>query len=426
MKTDPQRDPHGAPSRPRFDLGELLRLFGTLFLASNALSSTARKVFYRIMACRTEELGGHIDMCDDCGKESQSYNSCGDRHCPKCQGGKAADWVKARMATFLPTHSFHTVFTVPDLLRPLFLGNRELMYNLLFSAVSKTLLKLAADPKWLGAQIGFTLVLHTWAKDMINHPHLHGVVTGGGLVEGGLEWKSARGNYLIPKRVMSAVFRGKFLEGLKKLYREDALQFKGSQAELARDTVDGPANFQALLDKLYTRNWVVYAKKPFSTPEHVYRYLSRYTHRVAMSNHRILEANKDEVRLRTRGTKSVILPIGEFFRRFALHVLPDGYRRIRHYGLMSSTNCNTRLEQARALLVAEAKANGTQPKDSSEPPELEKPVEFRSACTHCGSTQVRHRHLVPKQRGPSFELAFGPMRASRKSGVAPALECVPP
>lgn len=403
------------PERPRFDLGELLRQFGGVLLLSSSLSSTVRKVLYHLMACRTEELGGHLEVCHDCGGEQPAYNSCGDRHCPKCQSSAGARWVAKRMETFLPTHYFHCVFTLPDLLRPVILANRKPLFALLFQAVSETLLELAETPRWLGALPGFTLVLHTWSKDLSFHPHIHTVVTGGGLTPDGLAWKPTRAKFLFPVRVMSALFRGKFLAGLEKLYRRGALQFSGKQEALSQ-----PEEFQKLLKQLYSRSWVVYAKPPFASPEYVYRYLSRYTHRVGLSNRRILDVNEGSIRLQTRGEKSVVLKMEELFRRFTLHILPDGFVRIRHYGLMSTRSLKTKLEQARTLLAATK--NGSERIDAHAETDATAPQEIEkgSRCRVCGGAMSGVTHRLARHPGPLWEAAFGEM--GMRMSVALAIE----
>lgn len=387
--------PSKAASRPKFEIGDLLRRFGGLFLASPGVCSTVRSVLYNLMACRTSELGGHLDVCTHCGHERPSYNTCGDRHCPNCQSGAGARWVAKRMATFLPISYFHCVFTLPSALRPLVLGNRKLLFDLLFQAVSATLLELAASPNRLGAQPGFTLVLHTWARDLGFHPHIHVVITGGGLALCGEFWKFSRGKYLFPVRVMSALFRGKFLAGLNDLFAAGKLKLSGRLAHLA-----APEAFLALRKKLYRQNWVVYAKPPFATPEYVYRYLSRYTHRVGLTNRRILDVKDGFVRLKTRGEKSVVLKLDEFFRRFTLHILPEGFVRIRHYGLFSSANLKTKLRKARALLPAST-GEGLEPKPSE--PDKDKALR---PCPRCGSPMQRWMGRIGKQPGSLYTMAF--------------------
>ena len=397
--------------RPRLDLGELLRQFGSLFLASASLCATVRKVLYRLMACRTDELGGHMAFCEDCGFEEPAYNSCGDRHCPKCQSVAGTRWVAKRMKTLLPTHYFHTVFTLPAELRPLILGNRKPLLNLLFGAVSGTLLELSADPRWLGATPGFTLVLHTWARDLNWHPHIHGVITGGGLTPDG-RWKSTRGKFLLPIAVMSALFRGKFLAGLHELYLGGKLTFTGGQEALAQ-----PAAFRKLMRKVYARSWVVFAREPFASPEIVYRYLGHYTHRFGLSNRKLLEVSNGQIRLRTRGERSVVLKLEEFFRRFTLHIMPEHFIRIRHYGLMSTAHLGKKLAQARRVLMAAA---GAPPAGAEERSGLEKAgqesaaeKERRRRCPKCEGPMSLRGEKLEKPRGSWYERKFGESMAPR-------------
>lgn len=294
-----------------------------------------------IETCRTSVLGGHLYECPTCGDEQPAYNSCRDRHCPKCQAGQQARWIVQRQARILPTHYFHVVFTVPDLLAPLALRHRERFFSLLFAAASQTLLELGRDPKRLGAQLGITAVLHTWTRDLRFHPHLHCVVTGGGLTSDGAHWRSARENHLLPVQVLSKLFRGKLLAAL------DAAWKKG---ELLCPDLAEPRAFSRLKDALYKKKWVVYAKRPFGGPEQVFAYLGRYTHRVAISNQRLLHFDENAVRFVTRGAGTATLHPQEFIRRFLLHVLPPGFVKIRHFGLLAAGNVNTKLATARRLL----------------------------------------------------------------------------
>jgi hypothetical protein len=286
-----------------------------------------------------------------------SYNSCRDRHCPKCQTSRQVAWVESRLGRLLPVPYFHVVFTLPEQLHPLGLKNRRVLYDLLFRAASETLLELAADPRRLGAQIGFTAVLHTWGQNLLFHPHLHCVVTGGGLSRDGQHWVAGREDYFLPVRVLGQLFRGKFLAGLKAAYEAGQLALAGS-VESLRD----PAEFRQLLGTLYRQRWVVYAKPPFGGAEQVYRYLGRYTHRVAISNARLVALEHDRVTFRYKDyadgarEKRMTLDAEEFIRRFLLHVLPKGFVRIRHYGLLAGRNVDTKLTQCHRLLGGGAAA----------------------------------------------------------------------
>jgi hypothetical protein len=317
--------------RPRLEVADVFGRFGDAYRESHALNRDQARAFAAILACRTAALGGHLDCCEQCGFERPSYNSCRNRHCPKCQGIAAARWVEARKHSILPIHYYHVVFTLPAQLRPLALHNRQAAFELLFKAASETLLTLGADPERLGGLLGLTAVLHTWTRDLNFHPHLHCIVTGGGLTA---DEKWVNGNsdaYLFPVLVMGRLFRGKFLAGLKQLFDKHRLALSGSCAHLEDRDV-----FRLLLDRLYRAEWRPYAKRPFAGPEQVYDYLGFYTHRVAISNQRLLQIDQHSVRFKTRGEKSASLKGDEFVRRFLLHVLPRGFVKIRHYGLLSS------------------------------------------------------------------------------------------
>lgn len=328
--------------RTRFEVGAIARRHGPEI--ADRLSRQQRRVMAALAACRTATLGGHLDRCGACGFERPSYNSCRDRHCPKCQALAQHRWLEARRARLLPVHYFHVVFTLPAALRDLVRWNRPALLALLFRAATAALLELGRDPKHLGAELGVTAVLHTWSRDLSWHPHLHCVVTGGGLTEAG--WRSTRPSFLLPVRVLGRLFRGKFLAGVARLRDEGALRRPAGSA--ARDD---PTS-SAALSRLYARDWVVYAKPPFGGAEAVFRYLGRYTHRIGLSNHRLLSVDDVRVVFRTRGDRRAELPPSTFLERFLLHVLPPGFVRIRHYGLLASANVHTKLEQARAALTS--------------------------------------------------------------------------
>ena len=340
-----------ATALPRWEVADILRAHGDAYRARHPVSPDQAAVMRHLVACRTVALGGHRDACPSCGFARLSYNSCRDRHCPKCQATKRAQWLETRLERLLPVEYFHVVFTLPQELKPLVLKNRCVLYRLLFGTASQALLQLAADPKRLGAQIGFTAILHTWGQNLLFHPHLHCVVTGGGLSADGHRWIPTRSGYFLPVKVLARLFRGKFLASLKQAYQTGQLQLTGSTAHLAR-----PQAFKQLLDQLYRQKWVVYAKRPFGGAEQVYRYLGRYTHRVAISNSRITSIHDGRVCFRYKDyadanrIKPMTLSAEEFIRRFLLHVLPNGFVRIRHYGLLASRNVSTRLERCRQLL----------------------------------------------------------------------------
>lgn len=340
-----------ATASPRWEVADILRAHGEAYRARHPVSPEQAAVMRHLVACRTAALGGHRDACSSCGFTRISYNSCRDRHCPKCQATKRAQWLETRLERLLPVEYFHVVFTLPQELKPLVLKNRRVLYRLLFRTASQTLLQLAADPKRLGAQIGFTAILHTWGQNLLFHPHLHCVVTGGGLSRDGQRWIPARSGYFLPVDVIGSLFRGKFLAGLKQAYRTGQLRLTGSVGQLAC-----PEAFRQLLGRLYRQKWVVYAKLPFGGAEQVYRYLGRYTHRVAISNSRIVSFHNGRVCFRYKDyadgnrIQQMTLSAEEFIRRFLLHVLPTGFVRIRHYGLLASRNVSTRLERCRQLL----------------------------------------------------------------------------
>ena len=333
------------PNRPRYEVAQVVRACASTI--ADRLSAEQKSVLRAIMACRTAELGGHVQICDDCGHQQPQYNSCRNRHCPKCQALAQYRWLQARKERILPVHHFHVVFTVPAELRALFLQNRRLLYALLFETAPQTLLALGADRKRLGAQLGVTAVLHTWRRDLGFHPHLHCVVTGGGLSTAGDKWVKTDPGFLFPVRVLGALFRGKFLAGMRALYDHNRLTLNGSCAPLRE-----PGAFQALLDRLYLKRWCTYCKPPFGAPEAVFAYLGRYTHRVGISNARITCVDDTKVSFRTRHGKQATLTPVEFLRRFLLHVLPKGFVRIRHFGLLAPSSVSSKLATASRLLTA--------------------------------------------------------------------------
>jgi len=305
-----------------------------------------------IERCRTAELGGHKDTCDACGHVRISYNSCRDRHCPKCQSLKKDEWLSERCERLLPIPYFHVVFTLPHGLNALALGNRKLLYRMLFDVAADTLQTIARDKQHLGAEVGFTAILHTWGQNLQFHPHLHCVVTGGGLSSDARRWIPSRDNFFLPVKVLARLFRGRFLAALRRANKDGKIRFSGSTTQLSV-----PAGWHRFLDDLYSRDWVVYAKPPFGGPEHVFSYLGRYTHRVAISNHRLISAEGGKVHFRMKDyanggkNKTIALDSVEFIRRFLLHVLPKNFVRIRHYGLLAARNVNTKLVRARELLL---------------------------------------------------------------------------
>jgi len=332
----------GARDRSSLQVADIVRAHAEGFLSAHpAVSDHQRRVLRAIARCRTSALGGHLDECPDCGWSRPSYNSCRDRHCPSCQSLDQARWIAARMERVLPTHCFHVVFTLPKGLRALAQANQELVYDLLFEAASASLLELGHDPRFIGGLIGVTAVLHTWTREQLYHPHLHCVVTGGALSADPWRWIDAPKNFLFPVRVLGQIFRGKFMDALVRAHAAGKLDLTGSAAALA-----DAARFARLRRKLYTTRWVVYCKRPFGGPEHVFKYLGRYTHRVGISNQRLVSHDDHGVTFRTRGSDIVTLHPHEFLRRFLLHVLPPHFVKKRHYGLFAPSNI------ARAWVIA--------------------------------------------------------------------------
>jgi hypothetical protein len=323
-----------------------------------SLSGEQARVLAALQVCRTAHLGGHLERCDGCGHERNAYNSCRDRHCPKCQSLAKARWVAQQTADLLPVPYFHLVFTMPGQLVDLTQQNQRVLYDILFAAGAEALTTIAADPKHLGAEIGFLAVLHTWGQNLQAHPHIHCVVPGGGLSPDGQSWVGSRENFFLSVKVLSRLYRGLFVSRLRAAYEGGELKFHGQIAELAK-----PKMFDRLLRKLSDIEWVVYAKRPFGGPEQVVSYLGRYTHRVAISNHRLVSNEDGKVSFRWKdyrrakeggetGTRTMELDAHEFIRRFLLHVLPRGFVRIRRFGLLANRQRATKLTRCRELLGA--------------------------------------------------------------------------
>jgi hypothetical protein len=338
-----------------------------------------------ITQCRTAALGGHVLRCDGCGLDQLSYNSCRNRHCPKCQSSAAKRWLDARQADLLPVEYYHVVFTLPAPIADIAYQNKAALYGLLFDIAAETMLRIAADPKHLGAGIGATLVLHTWGSALTHHPHAHGIVPGGGLASDGSRWIACRPGFFLPVRVLSRLFRRRFLEELQRLHGSGQMRFFGEHAALAE-----PAAFKAWLAPLRQCEWVVYAKRPFAGPQAVLAYLSRYTHRVAISNSRLLAMDERGVTFRWKDYrakgktrhKAMTLSPQEFMRRFLLHVLPGGFHRIRHYGLLANSNRRHNLTLARALLQVPPPL----PDESAGEASIVPAPTF--VCAHCGHAMV--------------------------------------
>ena len=342
-------------SRPPLEVADLIRIAGDAFIERNRqwIGWKHVKVLLAISRCRTAALGGHLDECTRCGHRAISYNSCRNRHCPKCQTGARERWIAARQRELLPTRYVHVVFTLPRELAPLVLQNRKAVYGLLFRASAETLMEVARDPRHLGAEIGFFSVLHTWNQKLGLHPHVHCVIPAGGLSLDHARWIRSHYRFFLPVKVLSRVFRGKFLAGLKRAFQDGQLRFHGNLALLAQ-----PKIFAAWVRPLFRKDWVVYAKRPFGGPQYVLQYLGRYTHRVAISNHRLLSFADGKVTIRWRDSahnnKQKLLPLAvdEFLRRFLLHLLPQGFVRIRNFGFLANRRRATRLALCFHLLGA--------------------------------------------------------------------------
>lgn len=335
----------------KIELADIFRSLEASFV--NSLPAAQRRVVQNIVDCRTAALGGHIEQCDQCGYQQIAYNSCRDRHCPKCQAAARAEWMQARAEELLPVSYFHVVFTLPEQLSLLAQQNKRAIYHLLFRATSETLLEIAADSKHLGAKMGFFAVLHTWGQTLQHHPHLHCVIPGGGLSADQSQWIACRPGFFLPVKVLSRLFRGKFIAYLCEARDQGKFTYAGQLSDLAE-----AEGFNCLLRELRRIEWVVYAKPPFGGPEQVLKYLARYTHRVAISNGRLLELTDNEVTFRYKdyaagnSAKTMSLEICEFARRFLLHVLPRGFVRIRYYGFLANGCRKKKLELCRRLLSA--------------------------------------------------------------------------
>lgn len=394
--------------RPSLELADIFRTHGPAWRQANAghVSLTQLKVMSAIEACRTEALGGHVAGCASCGHQHIAYNSCKNRHCPKCQGPAARDWMAARAADLLPVEYFHVVFTLPAGIAQIAFWNKKAVYDLLFRTSAETVLILAADARRLGARLGMTAVLHTWGSALTHHPHIHMIVPGGGLSPDGTRWLPCRPGFFLHVRVLSRLFRRLFLEGLLALHRAGELAFFGDLVNLA-----DPASFTTWLAPFRKSEWVVYAKPPFGGPEAVLAYLSRYTHRVAISNNRLVSAEAGTVAFRWKDyrikhgdrQKVMRLATDEFIRRFLIHVLPDGFHRIRHYGLLASASRRANIAKIRTLLGA------TQPVTSPEGAIESVPLTLREPCPCCGAPmriiEIFRRGQTPRARAPPREQA---------------------
>jgi hypothetical protein len=391
-------------SRPTLEVADIFRDHGAAWRRANVghVSLDQMKVMSAIERCRTAALGGHVARCEGCAQTVIAYNSCRNRHCPKCQGTAAREWLAAREADLLPVPYFHVVFTLPAAIADIAYQNKAAIYDILFTASAETMATIAADPKHLGARIGITSVLHTWGSALTHHPHVHMIVPGGGISLDGTRWVSCRPDFILPVEVLSCLFQGLFLAKLVAAHRAGRLEFYGVHARL-----DNIRAFKAYLAPLRKIDWVVYAKRPFGGPKAVLAYLSRYTHRVAISNRRLVAADDGGVSFRWKDYriegpgrwKTMTLKPHEFIRRFLMHVLPCGFHRIRHYGLLASGTRAVNITRARELLAVPV---SPEPPDTTETPAADQARMLPRPCPCCGGRmfiiETFARGCQPKHR----------------------------
>ena len=396
--------------RASIEVADIFRTAGPAYRLAHAghLSLHQLKIMSAVEHCRTAAMGGHVEACTDCGHWRIAYNSCRNRHCPRCQGAAARTWLAEREADLLPVGYFHVVFTLPAEVAAVAFHNKALVYDLLFKVASETMLTIAGDPKHLGARIGITAVLHTWGSALTHHPHVHMIVPGGGIAHDGSRWISSRPAFLLPVRVLGALFRRLFVTRLLALYDSSQLAFFGGMTHLAERRA-----FLRHLSPVRKKRWVVYAKPPFAGPEAVLAYLSRYTHRVAISNSRLIRFDEEGVTFRYKDYRRggadrqqvMTLAVHEFIRRFLLHTLPKGFHRIRHYGLLASGSRKDNLERARQLLAVAPPAADDMPIE---------PTDARPPCPCCGGQmiiiEILERRYQP--RAPPFSVASSGRPAS--------------
>jgi predicted Zn-ribbon and HTH transcriptional regulator len=353
-------------SQPAFEVADIFQQYGQAYRTEHKLTQKQRRVMWAITHCRTDRMGYHLDQCNHCGYTEQVFNSCRDRHCPKCQGVARHKWINSRLEQVLPVPYYHSVFTLPHDLNLLAAYNRRLIYDLLFDSSARTLLAFGRDPDRLGGEIGFFGVMHTWGQTLWQHPHVHYIVPGGALAKDG-RWINAphRNKFLFPVKALSKMFRGKFIEGLKKAY------YDGRLALPDKELADGRC-FELWLDQLASRKWVVYCKSPLKKPDQVVRYIGRYTHRVAISNQRLISVEQEQVRFRYKNYRKsrivweeISLDALEFIKRFLWHVLPHGFHKIRHYGFMTNSRCRERIAHIKNLLSTDDSDNTNTKGDSA-------------------------------------------------------------
>jgi hypothetical protein len=376
--------------RPKLEVADVFHRHGADWRRANAghVSLAQLQVMSAIEQCRSAALGGHVERCEDCGHSRIAYNSCRNRHCPKCQGAAATDWLAAREADLLPVGYFHVVFTLPAEIAPIAYQNKAVVYDLLFRTAAETLLTIAADPKHLGARIGATAVLHSWGSAMTHHPHVHLIVPGGGISLDGTRWMRCKIGFLLPVRVLSRLFRQLFLTALADAHAAGWLRFFGEIAGLCRREA-----FVTHLAPLRRKNWFVYAKPPFAGPEAVLAYLAGYTHRVAIANSRLIALDESGVTFRYKDYRrngqaryrTMTLSADEFIRRFLLHVLPKGFHRIRHYGLLASAGCKANIARAKELIGATIPQEPPAQHDTADPAAT---TDHRPPCPCCGGRMV--------------------------------------
>jgi hypothetical protein len=402
-------------SRPRLEVADVFHHHGAAWRRANAghASLGQLQVMSAIEQCRSAVLGGHVERCQDCGHSRIAYNSCRNRHCPKCQGAAARDWLADREADLLPVGYFHLVFTLPAEIAPIAYQNKAVVYDLLFRTAAETLITIAADPRHLGARVGTTAVLHSWGSAMTHHPHVHMIVPGGGVSLDGRRWVPCRPGFFLPVRVLSRLFRRLLLAGLAAAHAAGQLAFFGDLNSLRH-----PAAFAACLAPLGRKNWFVYAKPPFAGPEAVLAYLARYTHRVAISNSRLVALDERGVSFRYKDYRrngrarfgTITLVPDEFIRRFLLHTLPKGFHRIRHYGLLASAGCKANIARARELIAVPVPPD---PPAEYDDPDQAAGTDHRPPCPCCGGRMI----IVE-----TFERAAAPRGPpSPKAGVGPAM-----
>jgi Putative transposase/Transposase zinc-binding domain len=389
--------------RPALELADIFRKHAPAFLGAfgDSLSRDQKKALRDISVCRTAALGGYVEQCDRCGHRQIAYRSCRNRHCPKCQAATRAVWLEQQASLLLPVEYFHVVFTVPQSIAPLALQNQRVVYGILFRAASETLLQLAADPKRLGAQIGFLAVLHTWGQNLHAHPHLHCVVPGGGISRDRSRWISARKRFFLPVKVLSRLFRGKFVAYLKQAFQQGRLGFHGKIEALGER-----GRFLAWLDGLARSEWVVYAKPPFGGPQQVLKYLARYTHRVAISNQRLISLQNGQVTFQwkdyARGnrTGTMTLAAHEFIRRFLLHVLPRGFVKIRHFGFLANRCRQREIALCRKLLDQESTTESSGACSHSDLTPARPKPESADRCPVCRQGRMNRVEMVTPRSPP--------------------------